>query len=427
VKILFFSYAYPNAAQPALGTFNRSLLAALAKTHAVRVVSPVPFPAVLRGRFAGRSPLDGRFHAVPSIRADYVPFYYPPKLMRERFDEFLWWSVRGTLERTICEFRPDVILSYWAHPDGAVAARAGSAFYTPVVTMVGGSDVLLLARSGRRRESILRALLAADAVVAVSRHIADTLIADGIAADRLHVVRRGVDPQVFQPGRREEARRELGLSTQTFTLVSVGRLEPVKGHTHLIQACARMFRAGRRFACHIIGDGPLRRRLQQQIDDAGLQSAITLHAAKPQTELASWYRAADFIILPSLSEGVPNVLLESMACGVPWIASRVGGIPEIADDRRDELVPPADPDALSATILRRMKAATREPAGPRRFQPGDWNDSADALCEVLAAIRGDVSGGRVARPESSKGVAMEPATTPFAKPQRVPSIEVLAR
>ncbi len=382
MKILFFSYAYPNAAQPTLGTFNRSLLEALSRRHEVRVVSPVSFLEAWKGRWKGVSALQS-YAAIPNVVADYVPFYYPPKLCRERFDDFLWWSVRHRLNSVVRDFRPDVILSYWAHPDGAVAVRAGKAHNIPVVTMVGGSDVLLLARSGKRRAKILDALRQADAVVAVSQDIAETLRQDGLNPSKLHVVRRGIDKNLFQPGDRDEARRELGLPVRRFTMVSVGRLVDVKGHTHLIAACDRLHREGRTFGCYFLGDGPLRGRLQVEIQAAGLEHIVELRGSQSQNELAKWYRAADITVMPSLSEGIPNVLLESMAAGTPFIASRVGGIPEIADERFDALVPKANAATLADTIRRRMTATPVSPDVVRRFQPQSWADSANALCDVF--------------------------------------------
>lgn len=387
MRVLFFSYAYPNAAQPQLGTFNRSLLAALARRHDVRVVSPISFVEAGKFRLCGQHAFDQTFQALPGVCADYVTFYYPPKFCRERFDEFLWWSARSRLTRILQDFQPDVILSYWAHPDGAVAVRAGKERRIPVATMIGGSDVLLLARSGKRRDVILRTLHQADAVVAVSRHIAETLHADGLPASQLHVVRRGVDRELFHPGDRSEARRALGLPLRRFTLAAVGRCVPVKGQAHLIAACARLNREGHSFGGYILGEGPLLRHLRREIESHGLQNCVELRSSQPQSELAKWYRAADVAVLPSLSEGIPNVLLESLAAGTPFIASDVGGIPEIADERFDDLIPPGNSSVLADAIRRRIRGE-RKHAGieARRFQPQSWDDSAHALCDVFAKI-----------------------------------------
>src|SRR5207247_9071660 len=88
----------------------------------------------------------------------------------------------------------------------------------------------------------------------------------------------------------------------------------------------------------------------------------------PHAELPDWYRAANLTVLPSRSEGMPNVLRESLACGTPFVASRVGGIVEIAEACSGHLVPPDDPGALAEAIGRTLAA----PAGPPRVPPAGW-------------------------------------------------------
>ena len=391
MKVLFFSYAYPNPLQPGLGTFNRSMVAGLVGDHEVRVVSPVPFPEVWRARLHGQLPRglnDPQFVAVPGVRADYPTFYYPPKCFRSQYGHCLWWSVRRQLDRAMREFRPDVVLSYWAHPDGEVAVRMARHHNVPTVAMVGGSDVLLLARSGSRRRAILNVLNRADAVVTVSDHIASTLVSDGIESDKLRVVRRGVDRAVFSPGDRVISRRGLDLPEDRTLLVAVGRLVPVKGFQYLIEACSVLKARGRSFACCILGDGPLKRELQAQIDRLGLQETVKLKGPQSQLELAEWYRAADMTVLASLSEGVPNVLLESLACGTPFVATCVGGVPEIADLRHDRLVPPEKPVELADAIDSQLRTQ-HERLPVRCFEPLALRAAARRLRQVLEEVRAE--------------------------------------
>ncbi|MBC8114924.1 MAG: glycosyltransferase, partial [Candidatus Saccharimonas sp.] len=371
MKVLFFSYAYPNPLQPGLGTFNRSMIAGLVGDHEVRVVSPVPFAEVWRARLQGQLPRglnDPQFVAVPGVQVDHPTFYYPPKLFRSQYGQCLWWSVQRRLDRAMREFRPDVVLSYWTHPDGEVAVRMARRHNVPAVAMVGGSDVLLLARTGSRRRAILNVLNRADAVVTVSDHIANTLVSDGIEHDKLRVVRRGVDRAVFSPGNRMISRRGLGLPENRTLLVAVGRLVPVKGFQHLIEACSVLKARGRSLSCCILGDGPLMGELQAQIDRLGLRGTVELKGPQSQPELAEWYRAANMTVLSSLSEGVPNVLLESLACGTPFVATSVGGVPEIADQRHDRLVPAENPVAMADAIDNQLH--TRHEQLPvRNFEP----------------------------------------------------------
>lgn len=377
MRILFLSYAYPNAGQPQLATFNRTMLAGLSATHEVRVIAPVPF--LQRWKHPPATP---GFRVLPNVMAEYPAFYYPPKFCRQQYDRFLWWSIRGAVGRTLAEFRPDVILSYWAHPDGAVAVRAGQTAGIPAVVMVGGSDVLVLGRSGPRREAILKTLHAAAAVITVSQDLADVLREDGIPANKTFVVPRGIDSTVFHPGDRETARQELGLPLDRPVLIGVGRLVDVKDWPTWLQACAELRQRGLSPACYVLGSGPLEETLRRQVESLGLTGTVEFRGSQTQTQLAEWYQAADLTVLSSLSEGVPNVLLETLAAGGSFVATNVGGISEIADPVFDRLVTPGQPLALAHAIVDRLRHDP--PLGyTRRFEPASSITTAQRLAEIL--------------------------------------------
>lgn len=380
MRILFMSYAYPNYGQPHLATFNRNMLADLARSHQIRVMAPVSFLQTLR-----RHPAPPGYAAVQGIPAEYPRFYYTPKFFRHRYDEFLWWSIRERVRQTIAEFRPDVILSYWAHPDGTVAVRAAQEAGIPVVVMVGGSDVLLLGRSGPRRERILHTLTAADGVIAVSGHLADTLRDDGVPAERISVVPRGIDRQIFSPGDRTSARRALGLPLDHEILVGVGRLVDVKDWPTWIDTCRELQRRGRPVLGYLLGNGPLAATLKRFIHEAGLDKVVHMPGAQPQADLVQWYRAADLTLLSSQSEGIPNVLLETIACGGSFVATNVGGISEIADTIYDRVVSVGSPIALALAIIDRLEHAP--PRGlPRRFEPDSNADVSRRLTQMFEKV-----------------------------------------
>lgn len=392
MKVLFYSYAYPNPLNPGLGTFNRSTVAGLAGDHDVRVVSPVSFVDAWTASMQRRLPRglnDPQFSAVPGVPAEYLTSYYTPKVLRSQYGRWMWWSVQRHLHRTMKAFRPDVVLSYWAHPDSEVAVRMAHRHGVPAVVMVGGSDVLLLGRKGSRRQKVLDVMHNADAVVTVSEHISEMLAKDGIDSRKMRVVRRGVDRALFAPGDREIARRGLGVPEKATVLICAGRLVPVKGHSHLLHACRLLAARRVSFRCYLLGDGPLKKQLQQQITAMGLEGTVELKGSQGQNQLAEWYRAADLTVLPSLSEGVPNVLLESVACGTPFVASDVGGIAEIADSRHDRLVPAASPVALADAIEWQLKSR-RVDLPPRSFEPLALKGAARRLSQVLEDVRGCV-------------------------------------
>ncbi|MBI1345265.1 glycosyltransferase [bacterium] len=381
MRILFLSYAYPNAGQPQLATFNRTMLAALSAVHEVRVVAPVPFLQAWR-----HPPQPTGDRILSNVAAEYPAFYYPPKLCRELYDDFLWWSIRSVVRRTIAEFQPEIILSYWAHPDGTVAVRAAEEADIPAVIMVGGSDVLLLGRTGRRRDVILKTLSRAAAVIAVSQDLADTLREDGISTEKTYVVPRGIDHTVFHPGDRATARQQLGLPLDRPVVVGVGRLVDVKDWPTWIAACGELRQRGGNPACYVLGSGPLETPLRRQIAESGLTDIVEFRGSQSQLQLAQWYRAADVTVLSSRSEGVPNVLLETMASGGSFVATNVGGIAEIADPVYDRLVPPAQPRALAEAIADRLQHVPPEGL-TRRFEPASSLTAARKLTEIFQHVR----------------------------------------
>ena len=251
--------------------------------------------------------------------------------------------------------------------------------------MAGGSDVLILGRSGSRRTAILDVFQRADAVVTVNDDIATTLIGDGIDAGKLHIVPRGIDRDVFHPGHRQIARRELGLPSDRPVLVGVGRLVDVKDWPTWLNACRELVRRGVNPACYVFGGGPFSVPLQRMIRDCGLSGVVELRGPQSQMELARWYRAADLTVLSSRSEGVPNVLLETIASGGSFVATRVGGVPDIADPVYDRVVPVNDPVAMAVAIIDRLDHPP--PFGlPRRFEPESQSGSANRLGRVLETV-----------------------------------------
>ncbi len=350
MRILFLSNEFPHTYRPTKATFNYDLLTALGAIHEVTVVSPIPWLEELITR--GRQPFRAwpRQRKVGRLAVWHPRFYYTPGCLRQWYGPFLWWSLRRTVSRLARGPRPECILSYWAHPDGEAAVRLARKWGIPCMVIVGGSDVLLLGRERRRGACIRSVLQRAEGVIALSRDLGQHVRAMGVPAERVHVLRRGVDPSLFSPGDRVAARRDLGLSPGVPMILWVGRFAPVKGLDVLVAACERLRKDRPDFRLCLIGDGPLRGELLSEVSRRGLGGQIRFVGTLPHEQLAPWFRAADVTVLPSRSEGIPNVLLESLACGTPFVASNVGGIGEIADYPVARLVAPERPAELAAAL-----------------------------------------------------------------------------
>lgn len=171
--------------------------------------------------------------------------------------------------------------------------------------------------------------------------------------DRCHIVRCGVDPQQFSPvdGRQENAVAQL---------LCVGRLVSAKGMHTLLNSCRRLSQEGVPFQLTFIGDGEDRQSLTSLAQSFGIDGQITFAGALGQNEVRQAYQQADLFVLPSYAEGVPVVLMEAMATGIPVIATRITGIPELIEHGKEGvLVPPADSGSLAAAIAELIRSPER--------------------------------------------------------------------
>jgi glycosyltransferase involved in cell wall biosynthesis len=161
--------------------------------------------------------------------------------------------------------------------------------------------------------------------------------------DRFHIVRCGIDPEIYTP------RPEPGNSVPE--LLCVGRLVPAKGQHILLEACSILKNAGVRFHLTMVGDGPDRKSLEAWSKTADLTGHVTFTGALGQDKVRDYYDRADVFVLASFAEGVPVVLMEAMAKEIPVISTRITGIPELIEHEEDGLLAvPGDPDDLAGQI-----------------------------------------------------------------------------
>ena len=385
MRLLVITNDFPNAYDPTKAVFNLNLARALAVHHEVAVVSPISWLDEWKARRRGAGPLPDRRILVDGIEVHYPRYYYPPRTLRSTYGWWYWRSVRGTVRRIVEERPPDAVLGYWLHPDGRAAVRAARICGVPSAVIVGGSDLLLLPNDRLRRRQVLAVLQDADALIAVNQHLKDVILGYGIPSSKVHSRQQGVDVDQFHPGDRTEARTRLGIPVEGRVLVWVGRMVPVKGLDILLQACARLRDAATPFHLYLVGDGPLRGELEADVAQLGLAGIVTFLGSRSPNQLPDWYRAADLTVLPSRSEGLPNVLRESLACGTPFVASCVGGISEISEPPLDRLVPPNDPPALAAAIAQMLL----EPSVRLRtkFHAQSWQESAESMVQILETLK----------------------------------------
>lgn len=174
--------------------------------------------------------------------------------------------------------------------------------------------------------------------------------------DKVAVIHCGVDTQVFRADPSRATQRPAG---GPFEILCTGTMYEVKGHTYLIEACRLLAERGVDFICHLVGDGPDRAALAEQVERAGLADKILFHGQRTRAEIVALLQQVDAVTVPSIPtdsgrrEGIPVVCMEAMASGTPVVASGISGIPELIDTEVSGLlVPPRDPQALADALMR---------------------------------------------------------------------------
>jgi len=332
MKVLVFTTLYPNNVWPNQAVFIKERMTQFAKLGGceVKVVAPVPYfpPFKLNWRW--------RFSQVAHREfRDGIEVYHPRYFMMPKFGMALYgWmmflSVLPIVRKLHKKFDFDLIDAHYVYPDGFAAIQLGRMFKKPVVVSARGSDINLFKTFPAIRKLLQHVLRRAAGVIAVSQALREAMVLLGIPQEKISVISNGVDAGKFYPMPKEDARRQLGLSNRRM-IFSVGNLTPNKGFDLLVRALgilADKF-AEKDLQLVIAGDGPFRSELERMIASLRLDDRVRLVGAIPHDQLHVWYSAADLFCLASSREGWPNVILESLACGTPVVATSAGGIPEI--------------------------------------------------------------------------------------------------
>jgi teichuronic acid biosynthesis glycosyltransferase TuaC len=329
IRTLLFSTLYPSSVRPSHGIFVETRLRHLLASGEVdtRVIAPVPW-------FPFRHPWFGeyaRHAAVPlyeernGIRIEHPRYVLLPKIGMNSAPFSLAHTGLAAAKKLIASgFDFDLIDAHYFYPDGVAATLIGKALNKPVVITARGTDINLIPQFRKPRQLILQAAKDCAAMITVCSALKEALIALGAPAEKITVLRNGVDLELFYPEERVAAREKFGIGA-SFAIASVGHLIERKGHHLVIEALAHIPDA----ELYLAGSGEEETRLRVLADKLNVTDRVHFLGTMPQTRLRTLYSAVDCLVLASSREGWANVLLEAMACGTPVVASKVWGTPEV--------------------------------------------------------------------------------------------------
>jgi glycosyltransferase involved in cell wall biosynthesis len=389
VRILLFSSLYPNAAQPLHGLFVEQRLQKVLATGRVeaRVVAPVPWFPLESPRFGEY----GTFARVPrqemrnGLEVDHPRFLRLPKVGMSSAPLLMALGALPALRRIRAQgFDFDVIDAHYYYPDGVAAAMLGRWLRRPVTITARGTDISLIPTYRLPRAQIRWAAGRSSTSIAVCEALRSEMRELGIAESKLRVLRNGVDLQRFQPVDRAEARRRLGVPDGKW-LLSVGYLIERKSHDIPIRALLDL--PG--WSLMIAGKGPLEGELRALARDLGVASRVRFVGGVPQEKMPDYYSAADALVLASSREGWANVLLESMACGTPVVASAVWGTPEVVTTAAaGVLMPERSPAGTVVAVTQLMSCYPDRMETRNHAERFSWDATTRGQLEIFEGLAG---------------------------------------
>ena len=359
LRIVVVTTFFPNAADPHRTPFVKNLVKAMMTGVELEVLAPVAIaPAWLSGRRWAR------LHDVPERELfDDIEVQHPKFLVLPKMSWFsgvgyflgIWRYLSDRKRRG----KPFLVHTHCGYPDSVGVAIACRLLKLPYVVTLHGSDINVYAEKTLLRPQIRWALAHASGVVAVSSTLEAKVktMMQSTVKRTAYIPCAGFDPALFFVRDQGSARESLEIEPRRRVVVYVGNVVSIKGVDVLIKAWATRKAGQENFddLLVIVGAGERRPALEAEAANLGLGGSIQFRGALPQSDVSRWIAAADVLCLPSRNEGMPNVVVEALATGVPVVACRVGGIPELVEDGVNGLLVEVDrPNDLADAIERAL-------------------------------------------------------------------------
>jgi glycosyltransferase involved in cell wall biosynthesis len=321
-----------------------------------------------------------------SFNVTYLPVPYLPLLGRS-LSAFFY---QQTLERQVTVAEDESIYAAWLYPDAVAVAEWARRRNRPVWVHIMGTDLFHLRAPARRRQ-IQRADASIRGYLCVARSQFAVLQAAAIGNGRLHYVSNGVNAQKFHYRDRASVAQELPAAppdTRCKRVLFAGNLLPVKAPEVALQALAQVMKTRNDIELVFVGDGPLKSQLMKTAQKLKLTDHIFFAGRRGHEEMPLWMSFCDCLCLSSWSEGMPNVILEALASGLPVVATDVGACRDLLDDEpMARLVPPGDVRKMAEAIGDLLSRTVDRPALAARNGKRSWADQAQEVLDLVGKER----------------------------------------
>jgi glycosyltransferase involved in cell wall biosynthesis len=309
-----------------------------------------------------------------------------PKVGRWLYGFLFFFGTFNTLRKLKKTYNPDVINVHWMYPDGFGTVLAAKLLGIPVVTHSLGCDINESATYPSRRFFIKLALKWADFNISVSEELRKKTVQIGSLSERTITIMNGVNKELFKSRDKIFIRQNLSLPEDKTLFLYAGNFNIEKGLEVLIRAFYQVHKKYRNALLVVVGSGPLEKEIYQLVSELGIASKIIFVGRVTHDQIPEYLAAADFLCLPSLREGCPNIVLEALSTGIPVLSSKVGAVPEMLSSEEHDLGLMAEPNNVGkfADIIEQGMAMDWQL--PLKFNWLSWQESADSISDVLTDV-----------------------------------------
>jgi glycosyltransferase involved in cell wall biosynthesis len=386
MKVLAVCHMFPSKINPGNGVFVKERIKYVAKRVDLRMIAPVPyFPLIhLTGKYRNIDKVEFKEN-IDTLTVFHPRYFLIPKFMKFLDGYLFYKSLNAYFQEIIKEHNPDILDFHWTYPEIVAGVKWAKGTGRKVIVTVRGNEALFRFEDSIRKEILKHSLQQVDNIISVSDDLKLKLISEfGIPGEKITVIGNGIDVCQFNVIEKNEARKQCNLQQDGKYILSLCRLSQEKGLENLLKAFSdNSFKDA---TLLIAGDGPLRKTLYELAKTLHVSSRVVFLGAIEHRETAKWYNASDVYCLPSLREGCPNTVIESLACGTPVVSTKVGAVPELVKENSGFVVAPGDCIGLREALDRSLKIEWDRKKIAASGQNRSWDNVADEVIRVYEKV-----------------------------------------
>lgn len=384
MKILIFSYLYPNDMKPSKGIFVAERVQFLKEFCDIKVVAPVPFfPNISFFKRWNKYANIPKFEIRNGIEVYHPKFLlFPKNILRNTIGKFLYFTTINCIKKIYTKWQFDLIHAHFIHPSGIAAAMIGNKINMPIIITehFGKINEDLLNRGMKR--NIRKVYNNISRLIVVSERLKNNLTEAGFTGEKISVIPNGIDLKKFP-------KISVKQITDQVKIISIGHLIENKGYQFLIHAISILKKSDININLTIIGEGDYRTTLEKMIIQLKLSGSITLLGYIPHSKINNLLIDSHFYIHPSLSESFSIAVIEAMACGLPVIVTQCGGPEYFVNDEVGLVIEKESSEQIAQAIERIINNYSKyDPNSIRKYciKNFDYNKITKQVFQVYQSV-----------------------------------------